>query len=88
MNTDDVKLCLFVCMVSGWGSRILSQAVSGGGKARGYKNMFLWTDCECNVQWYFDNVWEFLCQKKSELFSAGSGIGRKRYMTYIFKRES
>lgn len=88
MNTDDVKLCLFVCLVSGWGSRILSQAVSGGGKACGYKNMFLWTDCECNVQWYFDNVWEFLCQKKSELFSAGSGIGRKRYMTYISKRES
>lgn len=43
MKNDDVKLCLFVCMVSGWGSRILSQAVSGGGKARGYKNMFLWT---------------------------------------------
>ncbi len=86
MKDDDLKLCLFVSLERGWGSRILSEAVKEF-KARGYKNMLLWTDCECNVQWYFDNVWEFLCQKKSELFSAGSGIGRKRYMTYIFKKE-
>ena len=85
MKNDDVKLCLFVSLERGWGSRILSEAVKEF-KARGYKNMLLWTDCECNVQWYFDNGWELLNEEEYEPFSTGSGIGRKQYMTYIFKK--
>lgn len=93
MKNDDVKLCLFVSLERGWGSRILSEAVKEF-KARGYKNMLLWTDCECNVQWYFDNGWELLSEEEYEPFSretGGSGEktgdDRKRYMTYIFKKE-
>ena len=93
MKDDDVKLCLFVSLERGWGSRILSEAVSEF-KARGYKNMFLWTDCECNVQWYFDNGWELLSEEEYEPFSRGTGGSgkktgddRKQYMTYIFKKE-
>ena len=85
MTSEDIKLCLFVSLERGWGSRILSEAVREF-KSRGYKNMFLWTDCECNVQWYFDNGWELLCEEEYEPFSTGSGIGRKQYMTYIFKK--
>ena len=93
MKNDDVKLCLFVSLERGWGSRVLSEAVKEF-KARGYKNMLLWTDCECNVQWYFDNGWELLSEEEYELFSretGGSGEktgdDRKQYMTYIFKKE-
>ena len=86
MKDDDVKLCLFVSLERGWGSRILKKAVREF-KACGYKNMFLWTDCECNVQWYFDNGWELLNEEEFEPFSTDSGIGRKQYMTYIFKKE-
>lgn len=86
MTLEDIKLCLFVSLERGWGSRILKEAVREF-KARGYKNMFLWTDCECNVQWYFDNGWELLNEEEYEPFSTGSGIGRKQYMTYIFKKE-
>lgn len=93
MKDDDVKLCLFVSLERGWGSRILSEAVKEF-KARGYKNMLLWTDCECNVQWYFDNGWELLSEEEYELFSRGTGGSgektgddRKKYMTYIFKKE-
>lgn len=93
MKNDDVKLCLFVSMERGWGSRILSEAVKEF-KARGYKNMLLWTDCECNVQWYFDNGWELLSEEEYEPFSRGTGGSgektgddRKQYMTYIFKKE-
>ena len=93
MKDDDVKLCLFVSLERGWGSRILSEAVKDF-KARGYKNMFLWTDCECNVQWYFDNGWELLSEEEYEPFSRGivgsgekTGDDRKKYMTYIFKKE-
>ncbi|MBQ4235560.1 MAG: hypothetical protein II716_01830 [Treponema sp.] len=92
MKNDDVKLCLFVSMERGWGSRILSEAVKEF-KARGYKNMLLWTDCECNVQWYFDNGWELVNEEEYEPFSretGGSGKktgdDRKQYMTYIFKK--
>ena len=93
MKNDDVKLCLFVSLERGWGSRILSEAVKEF-KARGYKNMLLWTDCECNVQWYFDNGWELLSEEEYEPFSRGTGGSRektgddrKQYMTYIFKKE-
>lgn len=86
MTLEDIKLCLFVSLERGWGSRILSEAVREF-KALGYKNMFLWTDCECNVQWYFDNGWELVNEEEYEPFSTGSGIGRKQYMTYIFKKE-
>lgn len=93
MKNDDVKLCLFVSMERGWGSRILSEAVKEF-KARGYKNMLLWTDCECNVQWYFDNGWELVNEEEYEPFSretGGSGEKTgddiKQYMTYIFKKE-
>ena len=93
MKNDDVKLCLFVSLERGWGSRVLSEAVKEF-KARGYKNMLLWTDCECNVQWYFDNGWELLSEEEYELFSRGTGGSgektgddRKQYMTYIFKKE-
>lgn len=92
MKDDDVKLCLFVSLESGWGSRILSEAVKEF-KARGYKNMFLWTDCECNVQWYFDNGWELLSEEEYEPFSRGTGGSgektgddRTKFMTYIFKK--
>lgn len=93
MKNDDVKLCLFVSMERGWGSRILSEAVKEF-KARGYKNMLLWTDCECNVQWYFENGWELVNEEEYEPFSRGTcgsgkktGDDRKQYMTYIFKKE-
>ena len=92
MKNDDVKLCLFVSLKRGWGSRILSEAVKEF-KARGYKNMLLWTDCECNVQWYFDNGWELVNEEEYEPFSretGGSGEKTgddiKQYMTYIFKK--
>ena len=92
MKDDDVKICLFVSLESGWGSRILSEAVKEF-KARGYKNMFLWTDCECNVQWYFDNGWELLSEEEYEPFSRGTGGSgektgddRTKFMTYIFKK--
>lgn len=93
MKDDDVKLCLFVSLESGWGSRILSEAVKEF-KARGYKNMLLWTDCECNVQWYFDNGWKLLSEEEYEPFSRGTGGSgektdddRTKFMTYIFKKE-
>ena len=93
MKDDDVKLCLFVSLERGWGSRILKEAVREF-KARGYKNMLLWTDCECNVQWYFDNGWELVNEEEYEPFSRGTGGSgektgddRKKYMTYIFKKE-
>lgn len=81
MNEDDVKLCLFVSLETGWGKKILAQVMEKF-KSRGYKNMFLWTDSECNVQWYFDNGYQLLEQEEYEPFSTDV----QKYMTYIFKK--
>ncbi|MCR5495221.1 MAG: hypothetical protein K6F15_06240 [Treponema sp.] len=92
MKDDDLKLCLFVSLERGCGSRILSEAVKEF-KVRDYKNMFLWTDCECNVQWYFDNGWKLLNEEEYDPFSRGTGGSgektdddRTKFMTYIFKK--
>lgn len=81
MNNDDVKLSLFVSIEKGWGKVILNQAMEEF-KRRGFKNMYLWTDCECDVDWYFENGYELVDKNIYEQYS------RKdfEYLTYVFKK--
>lgn len=81
MNEDDVKLSLFVSLQAGYGKEILSQAMEFF-RSRGYKNMFLWTDCECNVDWYFQHGYELVDESIYEPFSYDED-----YKTYVFKKE-
>lgn len=80
MNEDDVKLSLFVSLQSGYGKEILPQAMDFF-RSRGYKNMYLWTDCECNVDWYYDHGYELVEKSKYEKFST-PGVD---YLTYVFR---
>lgn len=81
MNEDDVKLSLFVSLQPGYGKEILSQTMDFF-RSRGYKNMFLWTDCECNVDWYFQHGYELVEENIYEPFSHDED-----YKTYVFKKE-
>lgn len=81
MNEDDVKLSLFVSLQAGYGKEILSQAMEFF-RSRGFKNMFLWTDCECNVDWYFQHGYELVDESIYEPFSYDED-----YKTYVFKKE-
>lgn len=81
MNNDDIKLCLFVSMQKGYGSKILNE-VADFFRDKGYKNIYLWTDGECNVDWYFKNGYQLINEEVYEPFSSED----YKYMTYIFKK--
>ena len=81
MSEDDVKLCLFISLEKGSGTEILSFAEAEF-KMRGFKNLYLWTDCECNVDWYFKNGFELVLEEEFKPFS----LPEKPYVTYIFRK--
>lgn len=84
MNENDVKLCLFVSLKAGWGSRIFNALLSHlKHTAATPHNLYLWTDGECNVDWYFQNDFELVSQEEYKPFSTEKGA----YMTYIFRKK-
>lgn len=80
MNDDDIKLSLFVSTKSGFGKLILDEAKILF-KNRGFKNMYLWTDCDCNVDWYMKNGYTLVEEGTFDAFSRKD----EEYKTYIFK---
>ena len=81
MNDDDIKLSLFVSRKPGAGSRILSQTCKIL-KAQGWKKLYLWTDCDCNWQWYTKHGFELVKEDSYEPFSSKE----EAYKTYIFRK--
>lgn len=82
MTEDDVKLCLFISLEKGWGTKILSGAQKYFVKA-GFKKLYLWTDGECNVDWYFKNGFELVLEEEYSDFSRPGNP----YMTYVFRKK-
>ena len=82
MNADDVKLCLFISLEKGWGTTILREAQKYFVEA-GFKNLYLWTDGECNVDWYFKNGFELVLEEEYSEFS----LPEKPYLTYVFRKK-
>jgi len=82
MNADDVKLCLFISLEKGWGTTILREAQKYFVEA-GFKNLYLWTDGECNVDWYFKNGFELIWEEEYKDFSHPG----KPYLTYVFRKK-
>ena len=81
MTDNDVKLSLFVSIKSGWGKPILEEAMNFY-RSKGFKTMYLWTDCECNVEWYASRGYELVEEGTFEPFSTPE----EPYKTYIFKK--
>ena len=82
MNDDDIKLSLFISRKPGAGSTILEKTCEKL-RAEGWKNLYLWTDCECNWQWYTDHGFTLLQEATYEPFSTKD----EDYKTYIFMRK-
>ena len=82
MNADDVKLCLFISLEKDWGTKILREAQKYFVEA-GFKNLYLWTDGECNVDWYFKNGFELVLEEEYSEFS----LPGKPYLTYVFRKK-
>ena len=81
MNKDDIQLTLYVSRKRGSGSRLLDE-VSKRLFNQGYKNLYLWTDCECNWQWYINHGYDLISKEAYEPFSKDED-----YMTYIFRKK-
>lgn len=81
MNDDDVKLDLFISTQKGWGKKILDEAIEYF-KQQGFRNLFLWTDSDCNVGWYVSHGYELADEGTYAPFSTET----EEYKTFIFKK--
>lgn len=81
MNDDDIKLSLFISRKHGAGIILLDELIARLG-AQGWKNLYLWTDCECNWLWYKKHGFTLVEESVYEPFST-----EEDYKTFIFKRK-
>lgn len=81
MKENDIKLSLFVGIEKGYGS-ILFEEVWIKIKKQNYKNMLLWTDCECNWEWYIKKGFDLIEESVYQKFNKAT----TEYKTYIFKK--
>ena len=82
MNEDDIKLSLYVSHKKGCGSKLLNELCIRF-KNLGYKNLYLWTDCECNWEWYTNHGYELVNQ---DIYPPLSN-DKDDYSTYIFRKK-
>ena len=82
MNDDDIQLTLYISRKKGCGSKLLNE-LCGQLRAQGWKNLYLWTDCECNWEWYTDHGYELVSKDVYEPFTEQDG---EDYLTYIFRK--
>lgn len=81
MTEDDIRLTLFASSQRGCGNLILRQLEERLRDA-GFKGMYLWTDSDCNHQWYPNHGFTLVEAARNETFSTTE----KNFMTYIFKK--
>ena len=80
MNDDDIKLSLFVSRKPGAGSQIFERMCEKL-RGEGWKNLYLWTDCDCNWKWYEKHGFTLVQEDIYEPFSDE----HEDYKTFIFK---
>ena len=83
MQDDDIQLTLYISRKKGCGSKLLNELYEQL-HAQGWKNLYLWTDCECDWQWYTDHGYELVSKDVYEPFTEEDG---EDYLTYIFRKE-
>lgn len=82
MDENDIKLDLFISAKKGWGKKILEHAINSF-KQASFRNLYLWTDSDCNVDWYISHNYELVKQDIYEPFSTEN----EEYKTFIFKKK-
>ena len=82
MKDDDIQLTLYISRKKGCGSMLLNELCDRL-RAQGWKNLYLWTDCECDWEWYIDHGYELVAKDIYEPFTEQDG---EDYLTYIFKK--
>lgn len=82
MKDDDIQLTLYISRKKGCGSKLLNELCDRL-RTQGWKNLYLWTDCECDWQWYTDHGYELVSKDIYEPFTEQDG---QDYLTYIFRK--
>ena len=82
MKEGDIKLVLFVSCEKGAGFPLLEKFKEEL-RSRGYKNMYLWTDHDCNYDWYFRRGYELVEKGEYEPFSRPD----EPYYTFVFRQK-
>jgi GNAT superfamily N-acetyltransferase len=82
MKDDDIQLTLYISRKKGCGSKLLNELCDRL-RTQGYKNLYLWTDCECDWEWYIDHGYELVSKDVYEPFTEQDG---QDYLTYIFRK--
>ena len=82
MKDDDIQLTLYISRKKGCGSKLLNELCDRL-HAQGWKNLYLWTDCECNWQWYTNHGYELVSTDVYKPFSSEE----EDYLTYIFRKK-
>lgn len=82
MKDDDIQLTLYISRKKGCGSKLLNELCDRL-RTQGWKNLYLWTDCECDWEWYTDHGYELVSKDVYGPFSKEDG---KDYLTFIFKK--
>lgn len=80
MTKDDVKLSLFISLKSGYGEKIF-QKLKELLKKKNYKSLYLWTDSDCNYNWYPKHGFSLVEERPYSQFSTDE----TDFKTYIFK---
>lgn len=80
MTKDDVKLSLFISLKSGYGEKIF-QKIKTLLKKKNYKSLYLWTDSDCNYNWYPKHGFSLVEERPYSQFSTEE----TDFKTYIFK---
>ena len=82
MKDDDIQLTLYISRKKGCGSKLLNELCDRL-RTQGWKNLYLWTDCECDWEWYTDHGYELVSKDVYEPFTEQDG---EDYLTYIFRK--
>ncbi len=82
MNSDDIKLSLFVSRKRGCGAMLLN-AICEQLRAQDWKDLYLWTDCDCNWHWYETHGYSLVRKDLYEPFSDE----HEEYWTYVFRKQ-
>lgn len=82
IGDDDIRLTLFASVEPGYGHVILAELEQRLRRC-GFKSMYLWTDSDCNHQWYPHHGFTLVEEAKNEAFSTP----QRSFMTYIFRKE-
>lgn len=81
MTEEDIRLTLFASSQPGCGRLILAE-LERRLRRSGFKSLYLWTDSDCNHQWYPAHGFTLVEQSRSEAFSTP----QRDFLTYVFRK--